>query len=69
MTTFACTQNAPIKRQEGYRLPCYNKLLKAVVFEYGESMLNKLAGVDARYEEIQRAMADPEVAVDYEKIA
>jgi peptide chain release factor 1 len=32
-------------------------------------MLNKLAGVDARYEEIQRAMADPEVAVDYEKIA
>ncbi len=32
-------------------------------------MLDKLAGVDARYEEIQRAMADPEIAVDYEKIA
>jgi len=32
-------------------------------------MLDKLAGVEARYEEIEKLMADPEVAQDYERIA
>lgn len=32
-------------------------------------MLNKLAGVAERYEELERLMSDPDVAADYEKIA
>ena len=32
-------------------------------------MLEKLAGIAARYEELGRLMADPEIAMDYEKVA
>ena len=32
-------------------------------------MLEKLAGIEARYTEIEQMMADPEVAVDYERMA
>jgi peptide chain release factor 1 len=32
-------------------------------------LLEKLAGVAARYEELERLMADPEVASDYERVA
>ncbi len=32
-------------------------------------MLDKLAGVAARYEEIERLLADPKVTADYEKVA
>ncbi|MCZ7544522.1 MAG: peptide chain release factor 1 [Anaerolineae bacterium] len=32
-------------------------------------MLEKLAGIEARYQEIEQAMADPETAVDYERMA
>jgi peptide chain release factor 1 len=32
-------------------------------------MLDKLAGVEARYDELERLMADPRVAQDYEKVA
>ncbi len=32
-------------------------------------MLNKLAGVAERYEELERLMSDPEIAADYEKVA
>lgn len=32
-------------------------------------MLEKLAGIDARYEEIERLMSDPAVANDYTKVA
>jgi peptide chain release factor 1 len=32
-------------------------------------MLDKLAGIEARYEELERLMADPIVAQDYEKVA
>lgn len=32
-------------------------------------MLNKLAGIEAHYKEIERTMADPTVVADYEKIA
>lgn len=32
-------------------------------------MLDKLSGIAERYEEIEKLMADPEVAADYEKIA
>ena len=31
-------------------------------------MLDKLAGIEARYQEIERLMGDPEVAQDYERI-
>ncbi|HEC22009.1 MAG TPA: peptide chain release factor 1 [Chloroflexi bacterium] len=32
-------------------------------------MLDKLAGIAARYEELERLMADPAIAADYEKVA
>ncbi len=32
-------------------------------------MLERLAGIEARYEELDRLMADPQVAADYEKVA
>ncbi len=32
-------------------------------------MLEKLAGIEARFEELERLMSDPEVASDYEKVA
>ena len=32
-------------------------------------MLNKLAEIEARYEELERLLADPDVVMDYEKIA
>jgi peptide chain release factor 1 len=32
-------------------------------------MLDKLAGIEARYQELERLMSDPEVAKDYEKVA
>ncbi|HLV44905.1 MAG TPA: peptide chain release factor 1 [Aggregatilineales bacterium] len=32
-------------------------------------MLEKLAGIAARYEEIERLMGDPEIAADYEQVA
>ncbi len=32
-------------------------------------MLDKLAGIAARYEELEHLMGDPEIAVDYEKVA
>jgi peptide chain release factor 1 len=32
-------------------------------------MLDKLAGIEARYDELERLMGDPEVASDYEKVA
>jgi peptide chain release factor 1 len=32
-------------------------------------MLDKLAGIEARYDELERLMADPAVAQDYEKVA
>jgi peptide chain release factor 1 len=32
-------------------------------------MLDKLAGIEARYEELERLMGDPEIAQDYEKVA
>ena len=32
-------------------------------------MMNKLAGIEARYDELERLMGDPEVAQDYEKVA
>ena len=32
-------------------------------------MLDKLAGVAARYEDLERMMGDPEIAADYEKVA
>ncbi len=32
-------------------------------------LLEKLAGIAARYEELERLMADPEVVSDYEKVA
>ncbi len=32
-------------------------------------LLEKLAGVAARYEELERLMADPEIASDYERVA
>lgn len=32
-------------------------------------MLDRIAGVEARFEELERLMADPEVALDYEKVA
>lgn len=32
-------------------------------------MFNKLAGIEARYDELERLMGDPEVAMDYEKVA
>lgn len=32
-------------------------------------MLDKLAGVEQRYQEIERMMGDPEIAQDYEKVA
>lgn len=33
------------------------------------SFVEKLAGIEARYQEIENQMGDPEVAVDYERIA
>ncbi len=32
-------------------------------------MLDKLAGIAARYEELERLLADPQVAADYERVA
>jgi len=32
-------------------------------------MLEKLAGIEARYAELEKLLADPEVALDYEKVA
>ncbi len=32
-------------------------------------MMDKLAGIEARYNELERLMGDPEVAQDYEKVA
>ncbi len=32
-------------------------------------LLDKLAGIAARYDEIERLMADPEIAADYQKVA
>lgn len=32
-------------------------------------LLDKLAGIAARYDEIERMMADPEIAADYQKVA
>ena len=32
-------------------------------------MLDKLAGIERRYEELNRLMADPEVVVDHERVA
>ncbi|HUN24462.1 MAG TPA: peptide chain release factor 1 [Anaerolineales bacterium] len=32
-------------------------------------MLDRIAGVEARFEELERLMADPEVTLDYEKVA
>jgi peptide chain release factor 1 len=32
-------------------------------------MLEKLAGIEARYQELERLMSDPQVAKDYEKVA
>lgn len=32
-------------------------------------MLEKLAGIEVRYEELEQLMADPEVALDYEQVA
>jgi peptide chain release factor 1 len=32
-------------------------------------MLDKLVGIEARYDELERLMADPAVATDYEKVA
>ncbi|MEO0565025.1 MAG: peptide chain release factor 1, partial [Chloroflexota bacterium] len=32
-------------------------------------MMNKLAGIEARYDELERLMGDPEVAQDYEQVA
>ncbi|MDQ7027403.1 MAG: peptide chain release factor 1 [Anaerolineae bacterium] len=32
-------------------------------------MLDKLAGIDARYDEIEQLMGDPSIAQDYEKVA
>lgn len=32
-------------------------------------MMNKLAGIEARFQELERLMGDPEVAQDYEKVA
>lgn len=33
------------------------------------SLMEKLAGVEARYQELERLLADPEVTQDYEKVA
>ena len=32
-------------------------------------MLDKLADIEARYNELEQLMGDPEIAVDYEKVA
>ena len=32
-------------------------------------MLDKLAGIASRYDELEQLMADPTVAADYEKVA
>lgn len=32
-------------------------------------MLDKLAGIEARYDELERLMADPDIALDYERVA
>ncbi len=32
-------------------------------------LLDKLAGIESRYEEVERLMADPEIAMDYERVA
>jgi protein subunit release factor A len=31
-------------------------------------MLDKLAGIEARYNELERLMGDPEIAMDYERV-
>ena len=31
-------------------------------------MLDKLAGIEARYQELERLMGDPEIAMDYERV-
>jgi peptide chain release factor 1 len=44
-------------------------LLHAASMEQKDNMLDRLAGIERRYDELERFMADPRVASDYERVA
>ena len=51
------------------RPPAYNNSYSHITITYEKkAMFDKLAGIEERYEELERLMSDPDVLGDYSKV-